>query len=420
MDQLDLSQIPGAKPPPGVIPNFDNPYSLAPVCLIVISITLPLTVVFLGLRLYVRLRVKRTTGADDVLCAISVPLVISFCGITLSFLNNPVGPHQWNVPLSKITLLFQQLTVVSLVIYALGCLTVKCTLLLLYMRIFSPNPRARVMIWAGLIFIVTFYTISVIVSLATCLPRASDGGWLSQSRGSRCEKEDELFAEVQGIVGAITDIYVFIIPMTLLAKLRLSRKRKIGVYGIFFTGFLACVVSIINAVFRFIVFGSGDALWNEVPIYALCAAELNFGLLCACMPVVFVVFKGFGSKTVSWAAKIRSWTTRSKFDTDMDLYSAVEEGSLPSIPRGTLHGLRSFVRRAYRTGHTDTELTLTPSTQGEVHTHVSVDDEYHAHLQRPHAPAASRDGQGLKTWRLHRVYGPATATTKSGIAAPHK
>ncbi len=31
----------------------------------------------------------------------------------------------------------------------------------------------------------------------------------------------------------------------------------------------ACVVSIINAVFRFKMFQTGDALWNEVPIYAL-------------------------------------------------------------------------------------------------------------------------------------------------------
>ncbi|TGJ80419.1 hypothetical protein E0Z10_g8347 [Xylaria hypoxylon] len=416
---MDLSQIPGAEPPPGVTPNFDNPYSLAPLCLIVISITLPLVVLFLGLRLYVRLWVKRSTGADDVLCAISVPFVIAFCGITLSFLNNPAGPHQWNVPLSRITLLFQKLTVVSIVIYAVGCLTVKSTLLLLYLRVFAPNPRARIMIWFGLIFIVTFYTISVIIDLVTCLPHPGDGGWESGPRGTRCEKEDELFAEVQGVVGAITDIYIFIIPMTMIAKLRLPRKRKIGVYGIFFTGFLACVVSIINAVFRFIVFGTGDTLWNEIPIYTLGAAELNFGILCACMPVVFVVFKGIGSKTASLAAKLRSWTTRNKSDTDMKPYSTVEEASLPSIPGGTLHGLQSFMRRALRSRQTDTRLTLTPSTHGEVLTYVSADDDYHAHLQRPGTHMPIRDGQGSKTWELHRAYGPTTPT-KSGMMVPHE
>ncbi|KAI1373948.1 hypothetical protein F4677DRAFT_427722 [Hypoxylon crocopeplum] len=149
---MDPSQLPGGTPPPGVIPNFDNPVSLTPVCLIVIAITLPLMIIFLALRLYVRFWVSRTGGADDVLCFTSAAIVIAFYGITLSFLDNPVGPHQWNVPVSRITLLFQKLTVISLVLYAVGCMTVKSTLLVLYLRAFSLNPRARVMIWSGLIY----------------------------------------------------------------------------------------------------------------------------------------------------------------------------------------------------------------------------------------------------------------------------
>lgn len=164
-------------------------------------------------------------------------------------------------------------------------MTVKSTLLFLYLRIFAPHPRAKLLIYSGLSFIIVFYTISVIVSLASCLPRAGEGGWSSTVRGERCQSEDERFAEVQGVIGALTDLYVLLVPMTMIAGLHLSRKRKIGVYGVFFTGFMhvlmrpgglqlltfsrAFVVSIINAAFRFQMFKTGDALWNEVPIYAL-------------------------------------------------------------------------------------------------------------------------------------------------------
>lgn len=62
---MDLSNVPALAPPPGVVPNFVNPESLAPLCRIVIALTLPLMVVFLALRMYVRLRISRAMGADD-------------------------------------------------------------------------------------------------------------------------------------------------------------------------------------------------------------------------------------------------------------------------------------------------------------------------------------------------------------------
>lgn len=69
-------------------------------------------------------------------------------------------------------------------------MTVKSTLLLLYLRIFSPQPNAKRLIWSGLMFIVVFYPISSIVTLTSCLPRPEDGGWssLHTTRGERAGK----------------------------------------------------------------------------------------------------------------------------------------------------------------------------------------------------------------------------------------
>ncbi|KAI0521604.1 hypothetical protein F5B22DRAFT_661947 [Xylaria bambusicola] len=384
---MDLSQIPAATPPSGVVPNFVDPASLAPICLIVIAITLPLMVIFLVLRVYVRFWVSHKTGADDVLCLISAALVITFCGITVSILDNPIGPHQWDVPVSRITPLFQRLTVASVVIYALGCLAVKSTLLTLYLRVFAPDPKARSMIMFGLIFIAVFYTISVIVSLATCLPHQGEGSW--NLAATRCESQDEQFAEAQGVVGALTDLYVLYIPLRLLAGLTLSRRRKIALYAVFLTGLLACVVSIINATFRFIVFNNGDALWNEVPIYALCAAELNFGIMCACMPVVFIIFKDFAVTTLSWATKIRSWTSRGKSTTRIQSNSKFEDPQLPIAPKGTLNGLKSYIRRAYRSTLARSGVVPSQASDGELISYVSSDYNYHTHMVRPEAGATA-------------------------------
>ncbi|KAI1121345.1 hypothetical protein F5Y10DRAFT_282568 [Nemania abortiva] len=389
---MDPSRIPAAAPPSGVVPNFVNPESLAPICLIVIAITLPLMVIFLALRVYVRFWVSRKAGADDILCLISAALVIAFCGITVSsvFPNNDVIPKgKFNYPvLNKALLNIKlQLSITSITIYALGCLTVKSTLLTLYLRLFAPDPKARYMIIFGLIFIAVFYTISMIVTLATCLPRRGEGGWASTA--TRCERQDEQFAEAQGVVGALTDLYILYIPMRLLAGLNLSLRRKISLYAVFLTGLLACVVSIINATFRFIVFNNGDTLWNEVPIYALCAAELNFGIMCACMPVVFVLFKDFAATTLSWAAKLRSWTSRGKSATRIQSASEVENPQLPIVPKGTLSGLKSYIRRAYLSTSARSRAVSTQASDGELLTYVSSDYDYHTYMARPEARATA-------------------------------
>ncbi|ROW14974.1 hypothetical protein VPNG_03462 [Cytospora leucostoma] len=323
---MDSSRIPALTPPPGVVPNFVDPESLAP------------------------------------------------------------------------------LTVASVTLYAVGCMSVKSTLLVLYLRIFAPNPRAKIMVWAGLSFNIVFYTISVIVTLATCLPHGGDGGWLSVARNERCRVEDEKFADVQGIIGALTDLYVLLVPMMMIAELRLPRKRKLGVYGVFFTGFLACVVSIINAVFRFKMFQTDDSTWDEVPILALGAAELNFGIICACMPVVFVLFKSFAAETRSWAARLRSWTTRGKTDLEMLSHSGIADADLPRIPKGTVTGLRNFMRGAHSSSLLDTHMTLMQAAPGEVLTYVSVDYDYHTQLRQPDT---NTTGSPSKSWTLHRTYEPS-------------
>lgn len=62
---FDLSKIPSPAPPPGVTPNFENPYSLAVLPRGFIYATLPPMVLFLGLRFYTRIKISRQVGIDD-------------------------------------------------------------------------------------------------------------------------------------------------------------------------------------------------------------------------------------------------------------------------------------------------------------------------------------------------------------------
>lgn len=65
MDPSQIATYPAMTPPAGVTPNFVDPYSLAPGGRIIIYVLLPLMVISLALRLYTRIHITHTIGADD-------------------------------------------------------------------------------------------------------------------------------------------------------------------------------------------------------------------------------------------------------------------------------------------------------------------------------------------------------------------
>lgn len=60
-----LALIPALVPPEGTLSNFDDPVSMASVARIVISISLVLMIASVALRLYTRVGVTHSFGADD-------------------------------------------------------------------------------------------------------------------------------------------------------------------------------------------------------------------------------------------------------------------------------------------------------------------------------------------------------------------
>lgn len=128
--------------------------------------------------------------------------------------------------------------------YAVSSMFTKCTLLAFYLRVFQPNRTARIMAWAGIITIVLFYVVSIIYLLVQCvpvdqeLPGLDPTKWEERARNNRCGRRSIDVSAAQGIVGAVTDLYVLAIPISSVLALRLQKKRKIGVLGIFLTGLL--------------------------------------------------------------------------------------------------------------------------------------------------------------------------------------
>lgn len=65
LDPHDYARIPSVSPPPGILPNWENPESRAVDAYVGISVCMAITLIFIILRLHVKLCVTHLWGWDD-------------------------------------------------------------------------------------------------------------------------------------------------------------------------------------------------------------------------------------------------------------------------------------------------------------------------------------------------------------------
>ena len=116
-------------------------------------------------------------------------------------------------------------------------LLVKIALFLFYLRLFSQHQRTKLMIYLGIGINAVFHVISFALVLCFCSPRPKRN--IIQSFNTRhCTFDAFTLGIFQGSFNLASDIYIFVLPIPVLSKLQLSKKKKIGVSVIFVTGSL--------------------------------------------------------------------------------------------------------------------------------------------------------------------------------------
>lgn len=122
-------------------------------------------------------------------------------------------------------------------------------------------------------------------------------------------------------------------------------------------------------------------------------AEINLGIVCACIPVCVPVLKSFSetfSRMVSSSKRyLRKSNRSSDYDDDFGTTKTSGTGVLPRVPRVNLNTLRSLFRDPHDSQRANTQrsVTVTRVTNIELspYTEVgSVDMDYHRYLVNGH------------------------------------
>ncbi|KAL2001221.1 hypothetical protein VTN02DRAFT_2082 [Thermoascus thermophilus] len=82
----------------------------------------------------------------------------------------------------------------------------------------------------------------------------------------------------------LTDIFICLMPMPLLAKLQLDIMRKIGIMIMFSLGLFVCITSIVRMRAMRASTTTKDPTWGSFDALLWSSIEASCGIICACLP----------------------------------------------------------------------------------------------------------------------------------------
>ncbi|CAL8575765.1 hypothetical protein XPA_001669 [Xanthoria parietina] len=274
---------PALTPPPGVTPNFEQPYTLLPYVELTIAGGIAITSVLVAARMFVKTRVVKQYLWEDWSCLFGYVCYIVFVSLEWRAGIRGGGTHQWNLTYDD----FKHnlwISNYSDMFYCMSIASVKLSILLLITRIFLAVNR-NVLFWLTHLLMWTntlFYGIAFFLAIFACRPRHKI--WSPEVPG-QCFDSKSLYI-TSATFNTVSDLLMLSVPIHMIWKLQMSTKRKLGVSAIFGTGAFACICAIVRIFFEFKLIKSSDFTYVHMETGLLGYAEVASGLICCCLPIL--------------------------------------------------------------------------------------------------------------------------------------
>ncbi len=195
-------------------------------------------------------------------------------------------------------LILSQVSYGTNLLYPTSLLTIKYSILILYLRILSSVFLHR-LVYGAMVLIAVLGGFTLVTTIAPCVPVAAYWDYY-HNLGAWCWPYDRiLWTNIS--IHMFTELMILVLPMHFLFTLDVPWRRKIGIVLLFAFGamfvplnlrtwcahLLICLRSvIIVGVIRIPVIvrvnSSLDSSWDSVEVSIWSAIELNTAIICAC------------------------------------------------------------------------------------------------------------------------------------------
>ncbi|KAL2800951.1 hypothetical protein BJX66DRAFT_104232 [Aspergillus keveii] len=218
---------------------------------------------------------------------IAVSLVVNWAmGITrwVQVLEYQFGRHRGDVPVRDVVGYQKSFIAIQLIYFTNAVLT-KSSLLLLYQRIFGIVRPFRIALAISWFLIISYFIACAIASIAGCLPVSYVWTRYDTPPGPGSCFNEVAFFRWNGIANMLLDILMLLLPLPMVWRMRMSRRRRLLLTGIFGMGGFVCVVSLLRII-SFNHSNRDDPTFTQIYSSTWSSVEQGVGIVCACLPTL--------------------------------------------------------------------------------------------------------------------------------------
>ncbi|KAK3358071.1 hypothetical protein B0T25DRAFT_176443 [Lasiosphaeria hispida] len=258
------------------LPGPSNAYMIY-VPVIVFAVVSPL---LCGLRLWSRFRKGGRLGADDYVILAALAFSLASSGVMIASCQYGFGEHIANLlPENKIeTLKYFYMCQIT---YKTSINLTKCSILLLYIRLFGNVRWIKWVCWFLVISVGMYCVASVVATVFQCdpVPRA-----FNKLIPGVCINNATFWYANAGF-NIATDVIILLIPMPLVWQLQIPRIQKAALIVVFALGGFVVITSCLRMTTINIAATSPDSTF-DISSTMWTMIEMNVAIVCACLPMV--------------------------------------------------------------------------------------------------------------------------------------
>ncbi|KAI0874625.1 hypothetical protein GGS24DRAFT_489834 [Hypoxylon argillaceum] len=251
------------------------------------GLVIGLAVISVALRFYTRIFTRQGLRWDD--WFIMAAVIATLATAALLLWGNAVDPDGlWvsentdpNYVYTTEDVFYLKLAFATSVLYFTIAGTTKLGILCMYYRIFHVSDAFRYQLFASAGLVVGWWVGSTVATLTNCMPLK--WSWLNSLADPKYCFNYNIFWMAAGSVEILLDVIILALPISVLARLRLSWRRKLTISGIFLLGGFVVITGIVKVVLGYppgsrVPSYSNTELWTTV--------HTAIAIVCASLPIL--------------------------------------------------------------------------------------------------------------------------------------
>ncbi|KAM0323157.1 hypothetical protein ACHAQA_009007 [Verticillium albo-atrum] len=338
-----------------------------------------LALVFVVLRIWVRVKLIRQLGWDDYCMMAAMAVIFAEMMVIIPQVGYGAGRHvQYIKPESNIVkglrlnFVTQPLCLIAL------CLT-KVSVGLFLLRM-TPSAKFRYFIWGTIIFTILSATGNLLTVFFQCQPLAFT--WDASIPGGQCIPPANLkfAAFFNSSVSVLTDLVFALLPIPMLWNVQLNWKVKSAVAGILSLGIFATAAAIVKITFLSEYGKYGDFLFDSSDLTIWTTVEICTAIVAACIPCLKPLFKALlrGSSAEKYPSGYtkNGYVRKNTTDPNTSRTTRSDAGDIELFSRAdTVHDIHAGFD--FKSGSQESIMPhQEPGSEGIMKTvHISVDEE---------------------------------------------